>query len=90
MARKQLVGTVVSDRMMKTLVVRVTRVVSHPKYKRVIRRFQKYKVHDPNSEAHAGDEVRIEETRPLSKDKRWRLVEIVNRGVKKEAVEAAR
>ncbi len=80
LGRKQLVGVVVSDRMTKTIVVRVSRLVRHPLYQRVVRRAKKFKVHDPESQAHAGDEVRIEETRPLSKEKRWRLIEILHRG----------
>ena len=82
--RRQLTGVVVSDKMTKTLVVRVTRQVRHSTYQRVIRRYKKFKVHDPNSLAKMGDEVRMEETRPLSKDKRWRLVEILRRGVQLE------
>ena len=81
MDRRRLVGVVVSDRMTKTVVVRVTRLVRHPVYQRVIRRSKKFKVHDPDSQAHVGDEVRIEETRPLSKEKRWRLLEVLRRGV---------
>jgi small subunit ribosomal protein S17 len=79
MPRKQLIGVVVSDKMSKTVVVKVTRVVSHPVYRKVMNRFQKYKVHDEKAAAHIGDEVRIEETRPISKDKRWRLVEVVKK-----------
>ncbi len=81
MDRRRLVGVVVSDRMTKTVVVRVTRLVRHPVYQRVIRRSKKFKGHDPDSQAHVGDEVRIEETRPLSKEKRWRLLEVLRRGV---------
>ncbi len=80
MGRKQLVGVVVSDSMQKTIVVLVTRLVRHPVYQKVIRRAKKFKVHDPGSSAHVGDEVRIEETRPLSKEKRWRLVKVLRRG----------
>ncbi len=86
MARKQLIGIVVSDRMTKTVVVKVTRIVRHPVYKKVMNRFQKYKVHDENSSAHIGDEVRIEETRPISKDKRWRLVEVIKKGIGDQVV----
>lgn len=85
-----MVGVVVSDAMTKTVVVRVTRLVRHPVYRRVIRRSKKFKVHDPASSAHAGDEVRIEETRPLSKEKRWRLVEILKKGERFENREARR
>ena len=90
LGRKQLVGVVVSDAMTKTIVVRVNRLVRHPVYQRVIRRAKKFKVHDPGSLAHVGDEVRIEETRPLSKEKRWRLVEILRRGERGEDREAQR
>ena len=90
LGRKQLVGVVVSDAMTKTIVVRITRLVRHPVYQRVIRRVKKFKVHDPGSLAHAGDEVRIEETRPLSKEKRWRLVEILHKGDRAEDREAQR
>lgn len=79
LARKQRVGTVVSDRMTKTLVVRTERLVRHPVYEKVVRRFKKLKVHDSQGHAHRGDQVRIEETRPLSKDKRWRLVEVIRK-----------
>jgi len=70
---------VVSDKMEKTVVVAVTRLVKHPLYGRFVKRTAKYKVHDESSESRTGDIVRIVETRPLSKDKRWRLVEIVKR-----------
>ena len=87
-----MVGVVVSDRMTKTVVVRITRLVRHPTYGRVIRRSKKFKVHDPSGLAHTGDEVRIEETRPISKDKNWRLVEVLRAGaheVKPKAQAAA-
>ena len=87
LGRKQKTGMVVSDRMAKTLVVRVTRLVRHPVYQKVIRRSKKFKVHDADKKARVGDEVLIEETRPLSKDKRWRLVEIIRRSP--EAVQEA-
>ncbi len=79
--RRRMTGLVVSDRMTNTVVVRVTRLVSHPVYHRVVRRSQKFKAHNPESMAKLGDEVRMEETRPLSKDKRWRVVEILRRGL---------
>ena len=79
---KQLVGLVVSNRMTKTLVVRVTRLVRHPVYQRVTRLSKKFKVHNPGLDAHVGDEVRIEATRPISKEKRWWLVEILRRGAR--------
>ena len=88
--RRQQVGSVVSDSMAKTIVVRVTHLVRHPTYQRVIRRSKKFKVHDPQSQAHVGDEVRIEEIRPISKEKRWRLVEILRRGMQREDKEQRR
>ena len=78
--RKQLVGVVVSDRMTKTVVVRVSRLVRHPVYQRVIHRSKKFKVHDEGIKPQVGDEVRIEETRPISKEKCWRLVEVIRSG----------
>ena len=77
--RKAKVGRVVSDKMDKTIVVSVERLSRHPLYKRVIRLTTKFKAHDERNEAHVGDTVRIEESRPLSATKRWRLVEIVRR-----------
>lgn len=79
-SRKIRVGTVVSNRMQKTIVVRVDRLVRHPKYQRVIRQATRFKVHDETNSANIGDYVKIMETRPLSKDKRWRLLEVVRRG----------
>ena len=78
--RKVRLGKVVSDKMDKTIVVAVERLVRHPVYKRVVRRTTKFKVHDERSQAKVGDKVKIMETRPLSKEKRWRLVEIVEKG----------
>lgn len=75
--RKSKIGIVVSDRMDKTRVVRVERLVVHPVYQRRIRRYSRFKVHDEKNQARLGNKVRIEETRPLSKEKRWRLVEIL-------------
>ena len=77
--RKTRVGTVVSDKMDKTIVVAIVDNVSHPLYKKIIKRTVKFKAHDENNEAKTGDRVRIMEPRPLSKDKRWRLVEIVEK-----------
>ena len=77
--RKIKIGIVVSNRMTKTIVVRVTRLVRHPKYQRVIRQASTFKAHDETNQAAIGDWVKIMETRPMSKDKRWRLVEIVRR-----------
>jgi small subunit ribosomal protein S17 len=75
--RKAKVGRVVSDKMDKTIVVSVERLARHRIYKRVIRLTTKFKAHDEHNEAHVGDTVRIEEARPLSATKRWRLIEIV-------------
>lgn len=75
--RKQLIGTVVSNKMNKTVVVKVTRLIRHPAYKRIITRASKFKVHDQENKAKIGDKVRIIETRPLSKEKHWRLAEIL-------------
>jgi small subunit ribosomal protein S17 len=77
--RKTKVGRVVSDKMDKTIVVSVERLTRHPLYKRVIRLTTKFKAHDENNDAHVGDTVLIEESRPLSATKRWRLVSIVAR-----------
>ena len=75
--RKTRVGIVSSDKMDKTIVVNVTRHVSHPLYKKIIKRTLKIKAHDENNECKIGDTVRVMETRPLSKDKNWRLVDII-------------
>jgi small subunit ribosomal protein S17 len=77
--RKEVVGEVVSNRMHKTIVVEVVRKKSHPFYFRVVSKDKKFYAHDENNEAHVGDVVRLEESRPLSKLKRWRLKEIVRR-----------
>jgi len=77
--RKELIGYVVSNRMHKTIVVKVIRKKSHPLYLRVISKAKKFYAHDEKNEAHIGDVVRLEETRPLSKLKRWRLKEIVRK-----------
>lgn len=77
--QKELVGTVVSDRMDKTIVVRVGRLTVHPAFKKTIKRYSKFKAHDEKKIAKIGDAVRIVETRPISKDKRWRLVEIIRK-----------
>ena len=78
-ARKTRVGLVVSDKMEKTVVVSTERRVQHPVYGKMVRRTKRFKAHDERNEAKTGDTVRIMETRPLSKDKRWRVVEIVER-----------
>lgn len=75
--RKELIGVVVSDKMDKTIVVKVERLVRHPLYKKTIKKSKKYKVHDEENKAKVGDKVKIMETRPLSKHKRWRLVEVL-------------
>ena len=77
--RKTKVGRVVSDKMDKTIVVSVERLARHPLYKRVIRLTTKFKAHDEQNDAHTGDTVLIEESRPLSATKRWRLVKVVQR-----------
>ena len=76
-SRKSRVGQVVADKMNKTIIVRAERRVRHPLYGKFIKRFKKYYVHDENNQAHVGDTVRIMETKPLSKLKRWRLIEVV-------------
>src|SRR2546425_1079072 len=77
--RKERVGEVISNKMAKTIVVRVERRFLHPKFKKVVTGYKKLYAHDETSQAKVGDRVRIEETRPLSKTKRWRLVEVVVR-----------
>lgn len=74
MAKKQLQGIVVSDKMEKTVVVKVERIIEHPKYKRRYKSHKKYKAHDENKEYHVGDNVVIEETAPMSKDKCWKVI----------------
>ena len=78
-SRKTRVGVVVSDKMDKTVVVAVRRDVRHPLYGRIVRKTVKFKAHDENNECKIGDRVRIMESRPLSKDKRWRVMEIVEK-----------
>jgi small subunit ribosomal protein S17 len=77
--RKLRLGRVVSDRMDKTAVVSIERLVKHPQYGRYVRRREKFKVHDEQNQCHVGDLIRFMETRRVSKDKRWRLVEVVER-----------
>ena len=77
--RKLRVGEVISEKMNKTIVVRVRRRVRHPKFKKIITVFSKCYAHDANGEAKLGDQVRIQETRPLSKTKCWRLIEVTHR-----------
>ena len=86
--RNTKVGEVVSTKMQKTIVVEVTRQKAHPLYSRVVSRSKKFYAHDEKTEAKVGDRVRIEETRPLSKLKRWRLVEVVERGTEVTPVAA--
>ena len=77
--RKERVGIVVSDKMDKTIVVAVSERVKHPLYKKIVNRTKKFKAHDENNACGIGDKVLIAETRPLSKDKRWRVVEIIEK-----------
>jgi small subunit ribosomal protein S17 len=86
--RKTLIGEVVSTKMAKTIVVEVRRQKAHPFYKRVVARSKKFYAHDEDGTAHLGDFVKLEETRPLSKLKRWQLKEIVRRAVQIAPVEA--
>ena len=78
-ARKKKVGTVISDKMDKTVVVRVERLVPHDVYKKYVRRRVPFKAHDEKNEFQVGDRVEIVETRPLSKDKRWRVARLIER-----------
>lgn len=77
--RKTRVGMVVSDKMDKTIVVAISHHVQHPLYKKIVKRTYKLKAHDENNECRIGDRVRVMETRPLSREKRWRLVEIIEK-----------
>lgn len=77
--RKEFVGTVISDKMQKTIIVRIMRLMRHPKYNKIIRKYNKFKVHDEKKIAKIGDTVRIQETRPLSKEKRFKLVEVIKK-----------
>ncbi len=88
--RNEKVGSVVSTKMSKTIVVKVEMAKAHPKYKRVMRTSKKFYAHDEGNTAHVGDVVRIRETRPLSKLKRWQFEEIVRRSALALAEEAAR
>ncbi len=85
--RKERVGEVLASQMAKTIIVRVERRFPHPPFRKVVTQYKKYYAHDEKGEARPGDRVRIEETRPLSKTKRWRLVEVVVRNT--EAAPAA-
>jgi small subunit ribosomal protein S17 len=77
--RKTRIGKVISDKMDKTIVVAVENNVRHPLYKKIVKKTYKLKAHDENNECRIGDRVKVMETRPLSKDKRWRLVEIIEK-----------
>ncbi len=77
--RRVIVGTVVSDKMDKSRVIKVERSVKHPLYKKYIKQTKKFMVHDENNESHIGDVVKVMEVRPLSRKKRWRLSEIIER-----------
>ncbi len=77
--RKEFTGEVTSDKMQKTAVVRIMRMAKHPKYGKIIRQYKKFKAHDEKGIAKVGDIVKIRETRPLSKDKRFMLVEVVKK-----------
>ncbi len=77
--RKVKIGKVVSDKMDKTVVVAIERLVQHPLYKKSIKKTVRFKAHDENNDSHTGDIVSVMETRPLSKDKRWRVVEVIER-----------
>ena len=79
--RKVMIGTVVSDKMDKTVVVAVKTSVSHPIYGKTVKRTYKLKAHDENNECQTGDKVKVMETRPLSKDKRWRVVEVMEKAI---------
>ena len=86
--RKERVGDVISNKMAKTIVVRVERRFPHPQFKKVVTAFTKFYAHDEKAEAKIGDTVRIEETRPLSKLKRWKLIEVMVRNAQETAVAA--
>jgi small subunit ribosomal protein S17 len=86
--RKERVGQVVSNKMAKTIVVKVERRFPHAQYKKIVTAYNKFYAHDEKNEAKIGDRVRIEETRPLSKTKCWRLVEVVERAVQETPVAA--
>jgi small subunit ribosomal protein S17 len=79
--RRRLVGTVTSNKMDKTVVVVVNRLVREPKYKKYVRKRSKYKAHDERNECNVGDQVLLVETRPLSREKRWRIQEIVEKAL---------
>ncbi len=80
MPKKNYTGEVISDKMQKTVVVAVTRLTQHPRYKKTIKKVVKFKAHDEDAKCKMGDIVSIIESRPLSKDKRWKVIDIVRRG----------
>lgn len=84
--KKERVGEVISNKMTKTIVVRVERRFPHPEFKKVVTQYNKFYAHDEKGEAKPGDRVRIQECRPLSRTKRWRLVEVVERNPEAAAV----
>jgi small subunit ribosomal protein S17 len=84
--RKERVGEVISNKMEKTIIVRVERRFPHPKFKKVMTQYRKFYAHDEKKEAKVGDRVRIQETRPISKTKCWRLVEVVERNLEEAPV----
>lgn len=85
--KREVVGDVVSDKMDKTIVVEVARRFRHPQYSKVVTKYKKFYAHDEKSEASVGDRVRLVEARPLSKLKRWRLVEVIEKATQIEKVE---
>ena len=86
--RKERTGEVISNKMAKTIVVRVERRFQHPQFKKVVTSYKKFYAHDEKSEARPGDRVRIEETRPISKLKRWKLAEIIEKNMEPARVKA--
>jgi small subunit ribosomal protein S17 len=87
-SRKERIGKVVSNKMAKTIVVRVERRYPHPKFRKVVTSFSKFHVHDEKGEAGMGDVVRIHETRPISRLKRWRLIEVIEKSAEAVVVSA--
>ncbi len=84
--RKEFTGIVISDKMQKTVVVRINRTAKHPKYGRIVKHYLKFKAHDEKGVAKVGDTVRIEETRPLSKDKFFRVAEVIKKASTQAAI----
>ncbi len=84
--KRRMRGTVVSDKMAKTVVVEVLAYKKHPKYQKYRETTKRFKAHDENQEFHAGDQVVIEETRPMSREKRWKVVELIKKADQQEAV----